>query len=156
MDGFPRTLHQAQALTDILSEKHRHLAGVIHLQVPDDQIVRRLSGRWICRQCQAPYHLEFKPPRNPGACDHCCGVLYQRDDDKPETIAARLKAFHRQTEPVIHYYRDAGILTQVDGTGSVEEVTDRVLARARQIQQQLIGDLPLIPDSHRAELTGAA
>jgi adenylate kinase len=137
MDGFPRTLHQAEALREILEGQHRHVAGVIHLQVPDQEIVQRLSGRWICRQCQAPYHLQFKPPRKPGVCDACGGILYQRDDDKAETVAARLKTFHAQTKPVIQFYHNAGLLLEVNGTGSVTDVTDRTLKAAREIQQRI-------------------
>ncbi len=140
MDGFPRTLHQAEALGEILSATHRHVAGAIHLNVPDEEIVQRLSGRWICRTCQAPYHLQFKPPQKPGLCDACNGPLYQRDDDKAETVIARLKTFHAQTKPVIQFYRDAGLLIEVNGTGAVADVTHRTLEAAREIQERVEDD----------------
>ncbi len=137
MDGYPRTLPQAEALGEILAETHRHVAGAIHLHVPDEEIVQRLSGRWICRQCQSPYHLQFKPPQKPGVCDACNGPLYQRDDDKAETVLARLKTFHAQTKPVIQFYRDVGLLAEVNGTGAVIDVTKRTLEAARNIQQRI-------------------
>ncbi len=137
LDGFPRTLHQAEALAEILAEVHRHVAGAIYLHVPDEEIVERLSGRWICRGCQAPYHLKFKPPVKAGCCDQCGGDLYQRDDDKPATVLARLKTFHAQTEPVIRFYREAGLLHEVNAAGDLSEVTKRVLAAARSVEKIL-------------------
>jgi adenylate kinase len=144
MDGFPRNLHQAEALGEILETDHRHLAGAIYLHVPDEDIVGRLSGRWICRQCQAPYHMKFKAPKKEGICDACNGPLYQRDDDKAETVVARLKTFHAQTAPVIAFYREAGLLVDVKGTGTVDEVTGRVLTVAREIRDRMFaqGSLP--------------
>ncbi len=147
MDGFPRTLHQAEALGEILSATHRHVAGAIHLNVPDEEIVQRLSGRWICRTCQAPYHLQFRAPQKPGVCDACSGVLYQRDDDKAETVIARLKTFHAQTKPVIQFYRDARLLIEVNGTGPVADVTHRTLEAAREIQER-VEDGVVVNDSN--------
>ncbi|MCB0153534.1 MAG: adenylate kinase [Anaerolineae bacterium] len=126
MDGFPRTLPQAEALTQILTGLGRRLCCVLHIKVSDDTIVTRLSGRQICRTCQTPYHLTFNPPAKAGVCDHCQGELYQRDDDNPETIRARLKTYHAQTEPLISYYEEAGLLVEIDGQGEVTEITDRV------------------------------
>lgn len=137
LDGFPRTIAQAHALADILDERHRHVTGAIYLQVPDDEIVQRLSGRLICRQCQTHYHVRFKAPKIPGVCDLCSGPLYQRDDDKPETVKARLKTFHGQSEPVIAFYRNAGLLIEIDGAAPVPEVTQHVLSAAREIQQRV-------------------
>jgi adenylate kinase len=116
------------------AELHRRLAGVIFIQVSDEEIVRRLSGRLICRQCQTPYHRQFKPPREAGRCDACAGELYQRDDDNPTTVRARLKTFHAQTEPLIGYYRRAGLLWEVDGEGDVAAVTARTMQVARPLQ----------------------
>ena len=133
LDGFPRTLPQAEALTEMLAKLHRRLAGVIGINVSDEAIVGRLSGRLICRRCQAPYHRQFKPPRRPGVCDLCGGELYQRDDDNPATVRARLKTYHDQTEPLIGYYQEAGLLRPIDGEGEVAAVTARTLAVAREL-----------------------
>jgi len=133
LDGFPRTLPQAQALTDIMNAANRCINGVIYIRVSDEEIVRRLSGRLICRNCQTPYHVDFKPPAVEGVCDACNGELYQRDDDNPNTIRARLKTFHGQTGPVINYYRDAGILVEIDGEGEVSKVIERSKTAADEL-----------------------
>jgi len=133
LDGFPRTLPQAQALSDIMDSANRRINGVIYIRVSDEEIVRRLSGRLICRDCQTPYHVDFKPPAVEGVCDACNGALYQRDDDNPNTIRARLKTFHSQTGPVINYYRDAGILVEIDGEGDVSRVIERSKAVADEL-----------------------
>ncbi len=122
LDGFPRTVAQAEALDEILHDANRRLTGVIHLRVSDDEIVRRLSGRRICRSCQSPYHVLFKRPRREGVCDRCNGPLLQRDDDQPQTILVRLRNYHRLTEPLIQYYRSRGILTEVTGEGSLDDI----------------------------------
>ena len=130
LDGFPRTLPQAEALTDLLQEMGRQLDCVLYIKVSDEEIVKRLSGRIICKECQTPFHKTFNPFRS---CpfQKCEGeFLYQRDDDKPETVRARLETFHRQTEPLINYYRDAGLLIEIEGEGDVPEITARVLAAA--------------------------
>lgn len=137
LDGFPRTLPQAEALTEMLTEMQRRLAGVLYINVSDDEIVRRLSGRLICRNCQTPYHLEFKPPAQPGRCDVCGGELYQRDDDNPETVRARLKTFHGQTAPLVDYYQAAGLLIEIDGEGDVAGVSERTLAAARSLAENV-------------------
>lgn len=131
LDGFPRTTHQAEALTEILTRLHRRLAGVLYINVSDAAIVDRLSGRMICRSCQAPYHRLFKPPQKTGICDTCGGELYQRADDNPETVRARLVTFHRQTEPLIEYYRQAGLLHEINGEGDVAGIYGRSLAVVR-------------------------
>lgn len=131
LDGFPRTVSQAEALDEILHGAGRRVTGVIHLKVSDEEIIRRLSGRRICRQCQAPFHVLFKKPRREGICNHCGGQLYQRDDDKPETILVRLKNYHRQTEPLIAYYRDAGVLTEVAGEGDLTAIRAAMIAAAK-------------------------
>jgi len=133
LDGFPRTLHQAEALTDMLAQLGRSLAGVIYINVSDDEIVHRLSGRLICRNCQAPYHTLFKPPAKPGVCDLCGGPLYQRDDDNPQTVRARLKTFHGQTGPLIDYYQKSGLVAEIAGEGNVAQVTARTLAAAQKL-----------------------
>jgi adenylate kinase len=133
LDGFPRTLPQAHALTEILAKMQRRLGGVVHIKVSDDALVMRLSGRLICRQCQAPYHSFFKPPRRNGICDGCGGELYQRSDDKPETVKTRLVTFHHQTEPLINHYRQAGILREIDGEDDLDVISNRLLAAIRDL-----------------------
>jgi adenylate kinase len=133
LDGFPRTLAQAEALTRMLDRMGRQLDGVIYIKVSDEEIVKRLSGRIICKECQTPFHKVFNPFKS---CPYnkCHGeYLYQRDDDKPETVRARLKTFHRQTEPLINYYQEAGLLVDVDGEGEVAAITERMLAAAESL-----------------------
>lgn len=137
LDGFPRTLPQAHALAEMLARLHRRLAGVMHIKVGDDALVMRLSGRLICRQCQAPYHSFFRPPRIAGVCDACSGELYQRADDNPETVRARLVTYHLQTEPLIRYYAEAGLLSEVDGEDDLDEVSRRVLTAVRDVAPRL-------------------
>jgi adenylate kinase len=122
LDGFPRTIPQARGLNQMLNATGRELDAVLHIAVPDDELIRRLSGRWICEDCQTPYHDLSKPPQKGGVCDLCGGRLYQRDDDKPETVRARLKVYHDQTSPLIEFYRETGHLREVDGSGDIDEV----------------------------------
>ncbi|MGE3309310.1 MAG: adenylate kinase [Limisphaerales bacterium] len=136
LDGFPRTVSQAEALDEILHAINRKVTGVIHLRVTDSEIENRLSGRRICRQCQAPFHVLFRKPRREGLCNHCGGTLYQRDDDLPETIRVRLKNYHRQTLPLIEYYRDAGVLTEVKGEGDPGEIRAAMLAAVRLFSEE--------------------
>ena len=131
LDGFPRTLPQAGALTDMMARLSRRIAAVLYIKVPDEALVGRLSGRMICRACQSPYHQLFKPPRQTGICDSCRGELYQRADDNPTTVRARLVTFHGQTEPLIAYYRQAGLLHEIDGEGALAEINARSLAALR-------------------------
>lgn len=127
LDGFPRTRPQAEALTEMMSEMERRIDGVLHIQVGDEELVRRLSGRLVCRECQKPFHKVFNPfkscPFNKCEGEH----LYQRDDDKPETVRARLKTYHSQTAPLIDYYRKRGSLIDVPGEGTLDDVTEACL-----------------------------
>lgn len=123
LDGFPRTVAQAEGLDVIFQSLGRSLNGVLYIAVPDDVLIDRLSGRWICRNCQTPFHTMFSPPEEGGVCDACGGELYQRDDDKPETVKARLRVFHEQTAPLIQYYKDKNVLIEVNGSGDIEAVT---------------------------------
>jgi adenylate kinase len=136
LDGFPRTVSQAEALDEILQELKRRITGVVHLKVSDEEIMRRLSGRRICRQCQAPFHLLFKKPRHEGICTHCGGPLYQRDDDKAETIEVRLRNYHRQTEPLIAYYRDSGHLSEVHGEGELTAIRAAMRAAVKLFTEE--------------------
>jgi len=133
LDGFPRTLAQAEALDKILASRPRTLAGVLYINVPDEELVRRLSGRWICGQCQTPHHVVFSPPAKEGICDECGGKLYQRDDDRPETVRARLRVYHKQTAPLIDYYCRVSLLVEIDGAGDIETVSTALLDSIRSL-----------------------
>ena len=137
LDGFPRNIAQAEALTEILTGLHRYLNGVLYINVPDEEIVRRLSNRRVCQNCETPYHLQFKPPKQAGICDACQGALYRRDDDNPETIRIRLKTYHAQTAPLTDYYRQRNLLIEIDGQGDVTEVTTRVSNAIQRISAQI-------------------
>jgi adenylate kinase len=121
-DGFPRTLGQAEALDDKLAGEGRRIDKVVYIEVPAEELVKRLSGRWICRECQAPYHEQSSPPKSAGRCDICGGELYQRADDREETVRERLKVFLSQTVPIVDYYDRQGKLLRVDGNRGIEEV----------------------------------
>lgn len=122
LDGFPRTLRQATALDELLTEMEEHLDKVIAIDAPDDLVVQRLSGRMGCTKCGEIYHAETKPPMREGLCDKCNGPLIVRSDDKPETIRARLRVFREETAPVIDFYREKGVLRTVDGKRNAEGV----------------------------------
>jgi len=122
LDGFPRTETQADALSSILHRLNQKLDGMINLEVPQEEVIARLSGRRVCRSCGANYHTRFNPPKEEGKCDKCGGQLYQRDDDKEEAIQNRLRVYNRQTEPLINYYKKAGLLIPVDGAKEISTV----------------------------------
>lgn len=127
LDGFPRTISQAESLEEILKKMGLALDGVLSVQVPHRVIVERLAGRRTCKGCGALYHLTLDPPSKEGVCDRCGGELYQRDDDREETITARLKVYEAQTAPLVNYYRERGMLREIDGVGKVDEIRSRVL-----------------------------
>ena len=127
LDGFPRTVHQAEVLDGMLAEQGKAVDVVLELVVDDEEVVRRLSGRRTCRQCGHVWHLDFDPPADEGTCDRCSGELFQRDDDSEDTIRHRLDVYADQTSPLIGYYGDKGLLRGVDATGPVEDVTDRAI-----------------------------
>lgn len=122
LDGFPRTIPQAEVLDKALAELGDHVDYAIDVDVPDENIVRRMSGRRACTGCGATYHIEHVPPKAEGICDRCGETLVLRDDDKPETVQNRLKVYHDQTQPLISYYTNKGILRTVDGTKDMEDV----------------------------------
>jgi len=141
LDGFPRTMEQAIALNEMMASLEREIEAVLYVEVPDDELVERLAGRLICRECQVPFHRTANPFR---ACPHgrCAGEhLYQRADDAPETVRARLVTFHRQTAPVIDYYRLIDLLVTVPGHGAVEDVQRATLEAVRRFGR------PQRPDS---------
>lgn len=125
LDGFPRNVAQAETLNDMLAETDRRLDVVLELRVDEDEVVKRLSGRRTCRQCGHVQHVLFDPPATDGVCDVDGGELFQRDDDREETIRHRLEVYREQTAPLVEFYGDAGILVTIKATGSVDEVTDR-------------------------------
>ncbi len=135
LDGFPRNVQQAEVLDDLLRELGGFLDVVLELVVDDDEVVRRLSGRRTCRTCGHVWHLDFDPPSSPGVCDECGGELFQRDDDKPETIRHRLEVYAEQTAPLVDYYADRGLLFGIDATGAVEDVTERSVAVLRRFDR---------------------
>jgi len=127
LDGFPRTIPQAEALDKVLGELGKEIEYVINVAVPNKDLLTRLTGRRTCRKCGAMYHLLFNPPQKEGVCDKCGGELYQRDDDKEDTIIQRLKVYEDQTAPLIEYYRRKGVLRDVDGTGSIQDIFQQIL-----------------------------
>jgi adenylate kinase len=128
LDGFPRTIGQAEMLEKTLEGRGRELSGVLLIDAPDDEVVRRLSGRRTCAKNSHVYHVEFDPPKNDDVCDQDGSRLIQRDDDKPETVRKRLSVYHDQTAPLIKWYEDRGLLRRFDGTRSQDEVHDRIRA----------------------------
>ncbi len=127
LDGFPRTRPQALGLEKLLRNLGLQLDHVVFLNIPRDAIIRRLAGRRICEKCGSLYHLVFDPPSKEGVCDRCHGVLYQRSDDKEDTIAARYDVYKTQTAPfMVDYYREGGLLHEIDGLGNLDEVKGRV------------------------------
>ena len=126
LDGFPRTVAQAEALDGLLRRRGQDLDRVVFFDVPRDELIRRLTGRRVCRQCGAAFHLVSAPPKAAGRCDQCGGALYQREDDAEATVARRLDVYQTQTAPLLDYYRRRGLLVQVAGEGPVEEVADRI------------------------------
>lgn len=122
-DGFPRTIPQAEALDRLLTERERRVDRVIDVRVPEDELLSRLAGRWTCLRCHATYHTVNAPPRVRGVCDRCGGELFQRTDDSAEAVGTRLKVYRERTQPLIEYYRRAGILTAVDGAQPKQDVT---------------------------------
>ncbi|HKE68530.1 MAG TPA: adenylate kinase [Nocardioidaceae bacterium] len=132
LDGFPRTVPQAESLGALLDELDVPLDVVLKITVDDDEVVRRLSGRRICRSCGRTFHVEFDPPSKEDVCDVCGGDLYQRDDDKPETVRRRLQVYREQTKPLVEYYEERGLLRRVMGTGEVTEVTKRAIEALEQ------------------------
>lgn len=126
LDGFPRTVPQAIALADALGRQKRSIDAVLNLVVPEVELEKRLGGRMVCRQCGAAYHAIFAPSKSLGVCDKDGGELYQRADDKPEAIRERLQVYREQTQPLIGYYQQEGVLKAIDGQGSVNDISVRI------------------------------
>jgi adenylate kinase len=128
LDGFPRTVGQAEMLEEALDNRGRSLTAVLQIDVSDDEVIRRLSGRRICVKNGHPYHVEFDPPKNEGICDQDGSRLVQRDDDRPETIRKRLEVYHEQTKPLIGWYEEKGLLRHFDGSRTPDEVHGHIRA----------------------------
>ena len=126
MDGFPRTIPQAEALDKALDELDRAISKVVVILVDEEDLVKRLSGRRVCRSCQAPFHVMFNQPKVEGVCDKCGGELYQRDDDSEATVRNRLEVYRNQTEPLIDYYDKAGVVARVDGAKAPDAVYEDI------------------------------
>jgi len=127
LDGFPRTIRQAEDLDELLRSRGERLDRVVNFVVPLDAVVRRLTGRRSCSKCQAVFHIELNPPRHAGICDRCGGELVQRSDDKKETVEARLSVYEQQTAPLVDYYRQRDLLSELDGSGRIEAVHQRLM-----------------------------
>lgn len=127
LDGFPRTIPQAEALQEILDDLGRTIDHVISIDVDDEELVTRLTGRRMCKKCGESFHIVFNPSVKEGVCDRCHGELYQRDDDKEETIRQRLRVYSDQTQPLINFYEKQGRVRHIEGTGSIEDIFSRVL-----------------------------
>jgi adenylate kinase len=127
LDGFPRTIAQAEALHPILTKMRKSIDHVINIEVDTEELVRRLTGRRTCKNCGAMFHILFHPPREEGICDRCGGALYQREDDKEETIRIRLNEYQRQTAPLIQYYQLKTYLRSIQGVGGQEEIFKRIV-----------------------------
>ena len=128
LDGFPRNVSQAEALDELLEAENMQLDAVLDLEVPEDEVVKRIAGRRICRNDSSHvFHVTYKQPAKEGVCDVCGGELYQRDDDSEETVRTRLEVYHTQTEPIIDYYKAQGLVVTISALGKVEDVTARAM-----------------------------
>ena len=131
LDGFPRNILQAEVLDAILSQAGTQLDAALELTVESREIIRRLAGRRICRNCGRTWHLDFDPPSAPGTCDDCGGEIYQREDDNEATVLRRLEVYSEQTEPIVGYYRRQGVLISISAMGEVSEITNRAISALR-------------------------
>ena len=127
-DGFPRTLHQAKVLDKALKEQGKGIDKAVYIEVPNEELVNRLSGRWLCRTCQTPYHIINSPPKTPGRCDKCGGELYQRSDDREETVRDRLNIFFAQTVPILDYYKKQDKLISINGNLGMQAVAKEIIS----------------------------
>lgn len=126
LDGFPRTIAQAESLEELLNDLGRSIDKVLHIEVPEEKLVERLSGRWVCPNCGTAYHVEFNPPKEEGKCDKDGSTLFQRDDDKPETVKNRLAVNLEQTEPLLNFYKEKGYLSRINGDQDIELVFQEI------------------------------
>jgi adenylate kinase len=127
LDGFPRTVVQAEALEGVLEKISKKIDHAITVDVPEEALLSRLTGRRTCKQCGAMYHVMFNPPKQEGVCDKCGGELYQRADDNEKTVKARLEVYNKQTRPLMAFYEKKGLLRHIDGTGSIQDIFNRIV-----------------------------
>ena len=127
LDGFPRTMEQAEALDNVLSKMNKELDKAVNIHVDEEILVERIVGRRICRDCKATYHVKFNPPKVEGVCDKCGGELYQRDDDKEETVEKRIKVYNEQTQPLIDYYSSKDLLLNINGEQEIQKVLEDII-----------------------------
>lgn len=127
LDGFPRNAAQAEALDGALAERGESISAVVLVDVPREELMKRLTGRLLCSECGATYHREFNPPKQEGSCDKCGGELFQRSDDTPEAVEKRLDIYYEQTQPILEHYREQGVLVEVDGNREISAVTSDIL-----------------------------
>ncbi|HUM06741.1 MAG TPA: nucleoside monophosphate kinase [Terriglobales bacterium] len=132
LDGFPRTLAQAESLKGLLEAEKIPLTAVVNYELPLPEIVARLSGRRTCKACKAVFHVVHQPPKTEGACDRCGGQLFQREDDRPESITVRMEAYERSTAPLIEFYKNLGLLASVPATGSPEQICERTMVALQE------------------------
>ena len=135
LDGFPRTIEQAQRLEKVLKQRDRALSGIFYIKVDEEQLIHRLTGRRICPQCSKLYHIEFNPPKKDELCDICHIPVVQRKDDSPEVVLSRLEVYRQKTEPLVKYYQKKAVLIPIEGNGKVDEIF-------REISQKIDGFLP--------------
>ena len=138
LDGFPRTIAQADAIAAELAHRTQRLDAVVSIVVPRQELVERLSGRWICRSCQAMYHERFTPPKTNGVCDACGEELYQRSDDTAETVNARLEVYERLTAPLLSYYRERMLLHDINGMGTPEAISQRITTTLQSLSSHSV------------------
>jgi adenylate kinase len=134
LDGFPRTPNQAKALDDMLESIGGQVVAVPYIKVGEDELIARLTGRWTCPICDRVYHIQFNPPKTPGICDHDSADLYQREDDKIDTVTNRIQVYLNQTQPLINYYQEKGHLLEIDGDQPIEAVLADILAALRRMK----------------------
>ena len=138
LDGFPRTLGQAECLHELLAEENLSLSAVVNYELPLEEILRRITGRRTCEECKAVFHIKDRPPQAQNTCDHCGGALYQREDDRAESISVRLDAYVRSTAPLIDFYTALGLLLPVAAKGTAEQIVGRTMAKLSALRQAAI------------------
>jgi len=136
LDGFPRTVEQAEALDEVMQELNMKVDAVINVDVNEDELINRLTGRRVCRNCGATYHLKFNPPKVRNICDHCSGELYQRSDDTIDTVKERLAVYNKQTLPMIEYYRSKNLFVNINGEQQINDVYAAISAHLKKIKEQ--------------------
>jgi adenylate kinase len=136
LDGFPRTLGQAESLKELMEKEKISLSAVINYELPLDEIVRRLSGRRTCEKCKSVFHVTERPPKVEAVCDHCGGRLFQREDDRPESVTVRLEAYERSTSPLIQFYKNLGLLLPIVAKGSPDEILARTMNQLDKLEAQ--------------------